>query len=43
MLKYTIQERCSLPIADSEDVNDDDEWVAIREDFPSLLTSEHLS
>lgn len=40
MLKYTIQERCSLPIADSEDVNDDDEWVAIREDFPSLLTSE---
>ena len=39
MYKYTIQERCSLPITNSDAVNDDD-WVAIREDFPSLLSDE---
>ena len=40
MFKYTIQERCSLPVTNSDNMNDDDDWVAIRDDFPSLLTRE---
>ena len=40
MFKYvTIEERCSLPITNSDYMNHDD-WLAILDDFPSLLTSE---
>ena len=39
MFEYTIAERCSLPITNSDITNDGD-WVAIQDNFPGLLTSE---